>query len=423
MKQNARKKKIHDSLKAGGFGDGFSKMASDMMHREAQAPLEPITQESMIDHSKVMLFDGSTNELGATVYNAVSQYQQESFQKCSDKFATLHEYLQEQGPTGKPNIASPVRHRDFKEDSGRDCECKLPDLAAVLMLPNGSSYEDLPGSSPWLVSQRPWVELMHTKAFPLAGMASLAQCHEYSYSPVSFICVPIQALLSAGLTVLSDLPGFCKHDSGVELFREKSIVVTLERPQHLLWIPEGTLAIPIGREPYSEKTQRSCTYWVKTFLSPADSYLIPHSVWTATKLLNSSYLRKLQGQKCWKQRNELFEKFCTDRSALVLGFHEDTAPTVIENGTQDIFGVDTAADALAAAAEANKKDSDDDLPLAATPQGRPRPRATPKMTARSSAASAMAKGAAKPKAKSAATAAATKLGGRAKPAAKPPRAS
>ena len=399
MKQNARKKKIQDSLKAGGYSDDFAKMASDMMHREPLAPLAPTTEVSQIDHSRVMVFDGAAPGVGAPIYDSVCLYQQKSHQKCSDKFATLHEYLNEQGPRGKPNIATPVRHRDFKAPPS-EWDNELPDLTVALKLVNGSSYETEAGSSPWLVHQRPWVELMAVKAMPLAGCASLIQHYEYSYAATSFVIVAVNELLQAGLTVLSDLPGFCKNESGVNVFKDKAIVVTLEKPHDLLWIPEGHLAIPIGREPWSEKTQRSCTYWVKTFLCPVESALMPHSVWTATKLLNQSYLRKLQGQnKAWKERMQMFEQFVADRAALVLGFHDDTAPTMFDADDQQ----QAVADSLAATAEENARNdlSEDEKPLTGPAKAPPRPRATPKYSAKSAAATG------------------TKLGGRPKAPARP----
>jgi len=416
MKQNARKKKIHDSLKAGGYGDDFAKMASDMMHREPLAPLAPTTEASQIDHSRVMLFDGAGPGVGCAIYDDVCMYQQKSHQKCSDKFATVTAYLNEQGPQGKPNIATPIRHRDFKA-CPTEWEEELPDLTVALKLVNGSCYESEPGSSPWLVQQRPWVELMAVKSMPLAACASLIQNYEYSYAATSFVIVAVQELLNAGLTVLSDLPGFCKHDSGVSVFRDKAIVVTLEKPQDLLWVPEGHLAIPIGREPWSEKTQRSCTYWVKHFLCPAESALIPHSVWTATKLLNQSYLRKVQGtNKAWKERLHMFDQFIADRAALVLGFHDSTAPTVLD-GEDEPHAV---ADAFAATAEEDARNdlSEDEKPLAAVvppSKAAPRPRATPKYAAKTGAAKA---GAPDKKVlhtvKSAGAQPGTKLGGRPK---------
>ena len=186
MKQSARKKKIRDSLKTGGYGDDFAKMASDMMHREPLAPLAPTTEGSQIDHSRVMVFDGAAPGVGAPICANVCLYQQKSHQKCSDKFATVCAYLNEQGPQGKPNIATPIRQRDFKA-CPTEWEEELPDLTVALKLVNGSCYESDAGSSPWLVQQRPWVELMAVKAMPLAGCASLIQHYEYSYAATSFV--------------------------------------------------------------------------------------------------------------------------------------------------------------------------------------------------------------------------------------------
>ena len=207
----------------------------------------------------------------------------------------------------------------------------------------------------------------------------------------------------------------------MNVFKDKAIVVTLEKPHDLLWVPEGHLAIPIGREPWSEKNPRSCTYWVKSFLCPAESALIPHSVWTATKLLNQSYLRKLQGQnKAWKERMQMFEQFVADRAALVLGFHDDTAPTMFDADDQQ----QAVTDSLAATAEENARNdlSEDEKPLTGSAKAPPRPRATPKYIARSPAA-AKAPGTPtkkqQPTVVPPAAATGTRLGGRPKAPARP----
>ena len=215
---------------------------------------------------------------------------------------------------------------------------------------------------------------------------SLVQHYEASFAPTNFVLIDIKSLVDAGLTVLNDLPNFCLQDSGVEVFKKKAIIVTLERSSQLLWIPEGILPLPIGREPWSEKTPRTCTYWVKTFFSTSDSLLVPHSVWTAYSIMNRAHLKQLQGQKAWKPRFDIFESFCNDRAAHILGFHD--APTLMDSMAEESAAdefmasatgqgnssslptAEAAADALAAEKEAEGKDTDDEPLLDSLPKKR-----------------------------------------------------
>ena len=337
MKVHATKKKLTDSMVKGGFPNTLAKHLADLMHAEQGNPVPNVTAPDQIRHDCIMRFDADDGtEISAAVLGEVRRYQEACSQSISAKSKTLHSYLDSE--KSKASVATPVRV--FGADQERTAD-NMPDLTVAMLLLGGSSYEDLDGASPWLISQRSFAERMGAAAYPLPGFPSLIQLAQTSYAPTSFLLIPVQALVDSGLTVLQDLLKFLSQDAGVDVIKQASLFVTLDKPSEVLWLPWGMLPVPIGREPYSEKTPRSTTYWVKTFFTASESLKISHQAFTALELLNKPHLKKLSGQKIWKARLDIYEKLVSAR-AVITG---SEAPTVPDEFAED----EAMAEAKAAA--------------------------------------------------------------------------
>ena len=309
MKVNGRKKKLAEAMIKGGFGETLAKLLGDLMVAESTGPIPNVTDANQMNFDTIMKFDaGDGSDISLGLSTAVHHYQESCFQSVSEKFATLHRYLETEEK--KPSAATPVRVFGPDEDHHGK-----PDLSVALKLIEGTAYEDHDGSNPWLVAQRSFAERVATAAFPLPCFPTLIQLAKESYAPVSFLVTPVKALAKAGLTVLADFSSFSNHETAINVIQESSLLVTLQKSSELLYLPQGFLPLPIGREPFSEKTPKTCCYWTKTFFQVQQSLKLDHQVHAAMELLNHEYLRRLSGQRIWKHRLDIYEKFQAGRQS------------------------------------------------------------------------------------------------------------
>ena len=387
MKQQAKKKKVFESLINGvpKFPVPLAKVVSELAHQETFNPLPIVTDSSQIDHKSIMLFNGDMHETpGPALQDAVLNYQNRCKQTISSKFKALSDFMVEQDR--QASSSSPVKV-DVANASSTTVEGEgepVPDLSVAMGMVDGTMYEDFEGSAAWLTIVRSHAERLASSAQPLPGFPALIQCVSFSYAPISFLLIPVQVLCDQGCTRLDNLLAFSSHTEGAEIIEKKALFVTLKSPQELLWVPWGVAAVPIGREPYTEKTPRTAAYWAKTFFNIEQSMTITHGAWTSIKLCNSTYLAaKPSSQKIWTKRKLVFDKFVADRAAHVLKFQEDEE-TQLDEEEEDHISKDIAA-ALTAAGTAQEPEG------AVLP---PRPRATAKHKGRAPA-TAKAAGAAK----------------------------
>ena len=390
MKQQAKKKKIFESLIHGvpKFPVPLAKVVSEMAHQEAFSPLPVVTDSSQVNHNSVMLFDGDMNGTpGPALQAAVTNYQNRCKQTVSSKFKQLCEYMEQEDR--QASATSPVKV-DVANASSTTVEGEgepVPDLSVAMALVDGTMYENMEGTAAWLSVVRSHAERLASSAQPLPGFPALIQAVSLSYAPISFLLIPVQVLCDQGCTRLDNLLAFCSHTEGAEIIEKKALFVTLKGPQDLLWVPWGVAAVPIGREPYSDKTPRTAAYWSKTFFNVEQSMSISHGAWTSIKLCNITYLAsKPASQKIWTKRKLVFDLFVADRAAHVLKFQEDDETQL--DDPDDVITKDIAA-ALTAAGTARQPETDAGVKP-------PRPQATAKSKGRAKA-SVTSPGAAKGK--------------------------
>jgi hypothetical protein len=328
MKVAGKKKKLQDGLVKGGYPKELAKVVAELMHNEPSNPLPVMTGEEALDFASVMRFDGSgSSEIGNQILNAVQTYQHACHQSIESKVKTLETYLKTE--TGKSSASTPVKTHASASDSR-----VLPELWDNITMPNRSRFEDLEGAAPWLVMLRPYAERMAAKAEIMPGFPKIIQLADGSNGAVSFLLIPIQAVVNQGLTQLSDIVNFAKQEAGASEISKTSLFTTLESPGHILYVPWGIMAVPIGREPGDEKAPKTAAFWQKIFYAPEDSLKLTAPVWTALHLLNSSHIRHMIAQKIWKKQQSIFEHFCKDRAAIVLGF--DAADTILDDETETV---------------------------------------------------------------------------------------
>ena len=387
MKEQGKKQNIYDGLINGvpKFPVPLAKVVSEMAHNESSNPLPVVTDASQVDHRSVMVFDGSCDEgPGPALYTAVMNYQARCQQSVADKFKALCDYLVQQDK--QASASSPVKAVDSGGSSSSITEegGPLPDLSVALGIINGTRYEDMEGSWAWLGVVRSYAERLASSAQPLPGFPALIQACEFTYAPISFLLVPVQALCDQGLTQLADLLAFSTQNQGAAVIQNSSLFVTLSAPTDLLWVPWGVAAVPIGREPFSDKTPRTASFWCKNFFTPEESLHISHQVWTSIKLCNSQHLCSKASQKIWQKRKLVFDRFCVDRASIVLQFKT-------EGDTQLDDEVDVIAKDIESALKAVGT-SRQQPEAAVADKPTPRARATPKRNAKAKAAAGSDRG-------------------------------
>lgn len=297
-----------------------------------------------------MLFDGSVESpFVPSVLQEVKNYQANSVQQVEAKYQSLLTYLAE-NPT-KKDAASPIRHFDVTSSP------TLPELAQLFFKIDNSSYEEMEGCGPWGSLLRSHMEKNGPGGFPLPGLGCLIQLAEESPAAVSFLCIPISALVSNGLTVLSDLGNFYQQHSGLEVVQKHSLFVTLERPNQIAWLPYGLYPVPIAHLPVCEKSEKVGYWWTKTIFSKELVKRVDHPTWAAIELVNKPYLAKLSGQKVWRARLAAWDRLAADRAAANLGFDlPETLP--FEDPNFDLIQSQRACERAKAKAIELKADAD-----------------------------------------------------------------
>ena len=321
MKDRYKRQTLACSLK--GYGPKLSQALSNFIFDEKVNPV-PVHSTEDFDHSGIMLFNGGDGALGATVFNAVKDYQEQSATKVSAKFKSLNDFLSRNKE--RSCAMSPVKHLT----AGHSHPEALPNLSVTLQLVDPLQYEDEEGSAPWLAAVRAEKQPSSlTSGFPLPGISCLVQLCSESEGPVPLLLTPVKALLECGLTILEDFPRFCNNDAGIEAVNKNSTLITLRDPAQIIYIPMGFLPTVVGRaaaadEAAKDKNPTVCTFWRKTIFCKHLAVALPHPEWVAVHLLNAPYLQALVGQKIFKARLSTFDRLSNDRAALHLGFDVPT---------------------------------------------------------------------------------------------------
>jgi hypothetical protein len=149
------------------FGDHFAKVLAEAS-RDEKAGVTPITSESAhMKPDQIMVFKAGT-EAGDKVIGGIIDYMTGSWQALPRKLESLKNFLNDSANQARPTAAAPVK---VHGEDGVDAT--VPDLAALVGLPEALEYESMEGTSPWLVLSR-WLHArMGPGGFPLPGFASL----------------------------------------------------------------------------------------------------------------------------------------------------------------------------------------------------------------------------------------------------------
>ena len=171
-------------------GDHFAKVLAEAS-RDEKAGVTPIVSESAhMKPDQIMLFKAGT-EAGDKVITGIIEYMTGSSQALLRKLESLKQFLNDSANQARPTAAAPVK---VHGEDGRDAT--VPDLAALVGLPDALEYESMEGSSPWLVLSR-WLHArMGPGGFPLPGFASLIAAVE---GITSFYLIQVKHLVEAGI--------------------------------------------------------------------------------------------------------------------------------------------------------------------------------------------------------------------------------
>jgi len=303
QQQSARYQRVKMAGKLTKLGcpEKLATLISDL----EQSPGTPgPTAADTLNWCGVMLFDDS-NAQGEKVLKAVDDYS-----ACQVDIATktksLISFLNKETAKVGAMVAVPAK---------TGAQAKSFNLAEALGLVNGLLFEEDKGNCGWLTAADSWNLRRGAAQVPLPGLSGLYRLAktEGEPVPVTLLATNLQPIIQAGLTILSDLVQFSSTDSGAKVVRDSSLAITLTNYKQVAYIPMGFNVMYFAHDDGDDKGSTG-VLWHKCLMSKFFLTATPAQVWPAVALMNRESLVRAQGQKSFKERLAVFEKFQAERA-------------------------------------------------------------------------------------------------------------
>lgn len=186
------------------------------------------------------------------------------------------------------------------------------------------------GCDPWIACMRKYSSRWGANCWPMPGLGSFVAVEGQPGAVLQlFKAAP---LVSQGLVVLGDLPGFLETASGGKLMKGDAwLVIDMRHGSQILWIPYGYMCAPVfipaeveddaphgGTKNKSTPPQQQPVAFMYTWtiFSPMLAHGVDDGTWAAIEKFNMNHIDKLKTHALWAERGQLLSKLSAGRAGV-----------------------------------------------------------------------------------------------------------
>ena len=158
------------------------------------------------------------------------------------------------------------------------------------------------GGYPWLACMRRHAFRYGPAGMPLPGVGCFVTPTTSAFWVLTF---DVDGLLKHNIK-LRDASTFFETATAAK-FKDENISVTLLAVDETMWIPFGTIAMPLFC-PEDEELE-VCTAWVLSYWSDTLAKQVPDPSWKAILTFNREHFVRNEASRLWKVRSQTFEDF------------------------------------------------------------------------------------------------------------------